>query len=342
MKAVEINGYGHVGVLSLNENAPMPRIGPREVLVQNRASSVNPIDALKRTGYGRSIFNKKRRREFPWIMGNDAAGLITQIGEKVSKFEIHDEVFCALSGFKQGAWAEYIAVPENFAAIKPVNLSFEEAASIPYVGLTTWAALVGRGGLSSGGGSGKKALVHGGSGGVGSFAIQLLKAWGWWVATTCSTRNVELVKDIGADEIIDYSTVDFSIVLKGYDLVFDTVGVKVPGYEERSIAVLKPESGSVYISIVHPLIRYLDRYGILFGGLIAISNLVRKKIRHRKIGYHWSIFRSDGQALEEIGKLVEAGAIRPVIDKTYSLQQMPEAHEYIETGHARGKVVIRI
>ncbi len=342
MKAVEINRYGPAGVLSLNENVPMPEIAPDEVLVQNRASSVNPIDTLKRTGYGRSIFARKRRREFPWIMGNDVAGVIIQTGAKVSKFNLHDEVFCALSGFGPGAWAEYIAVPADIAAIKPLNLSFEEAASIPYVGLTAWAALAGRGGLSPGSGSGKKALVHGGSGGVGSFAIQLLKAWGWFVATTCSTRNVALVKAIGADEIIDYTAIDFSDELKNYDLVFDTVGVKVPGYEERSIAVLKPNSSSTYISIVHPLVRSLDRYGFLFGGLIAASDLVRKKIRHRKIGYHWSIFKPDGRALDKIRPLIESGAIRPVIDKTYTLEQMPEAHQYVESGQARGKVGIRI
>lgn len=342
MKAVEINEYGPVEVLTVNERAPMPEIAPHEVLIRNKATSVNPIDALKRTGYGRVIFEKKRRPKFPWIMGNDAAGVITRIGRKVSTFKINDEVFCALSGFKQGAWAEYIAVPADAVAKKPANLSFEEAASIPYVALTTWAALVDRGGLSPGAGAGKKALVHAGSGGVGSFAIQFLKSWRWHVAATCSTRNVEMVKRLGADEVVDYTQFDFCDMLKDYHLVYDTIGVNVSGYEENSISILQPNAGAAYISIVHPVISTLDQNGLLVGGLKIIATLIAKKLRNRKIGYHWSVFRPNGRALETIRRYIEAGRIKPVIDKLYTLQQMSEAHQYIETGHARGKVVIQI
>ena len=342
MKAVEINTYGTVDVLNLKENVPVPDPAPNEVLIQNRASSVNPIDTLKRTGYGRSIFVKKRRREFPWILGNDAAGVVTKTGRRVSKFKVNDEVFSAVSGYKQGAWAEYVPVPENAAAKKPENLSFEEAASIPYVAVTTWAALVNRGGLTPGDGKGRKALVHAGSGGVGSFAIQLLKAWGWYVATTCSTGNVVLVENLGADEVVDYTSEDFSETLKDYDLVYDTIGFKVPGYEERSISVLKPNAGSVYVSIVHPVIKTLDDKGLALGGLKVLTSLIRRKIKYRGIGYHWSVVKPNGKALELVKQYIEDGKIKPVIDRTYTIEQIAEANQYIENGHARGKVVIKM
>jgi len=342
MKAVVINAYGPVDVLKLNADVPVPDIAPNEVLIHNRASSVNPIDTLKRTGYGRSIFVKKRRREFPWILGNDAAGVVTKIGARVSRFNINDEVFCALSGYKQGAWAEYVPVSENVAAKKPDNLSFEEAASIPYVAATTWAALVDRGGQRPEEGTGKKALVHAGSGGIGSFAIQLLKAWGWYVATTCSTRNVDLVKNLGTDEVVDYTKDDFPEILKDYDLVYDTIGVKVPGYEEKSISILKTNAKSVYVSIVHPVIKTLDQNGLALGAAKILIALIRKKLKHRSIGYHWSVFKPNGKALELVRQYIEEGKIRPVIDRTYTIEQMAEAHRYIEAGHARGKVVIRM
>jgi len=342
MKAVEINEYGPVNVLKVNESVPIPDIAPNEVLIHNKATSVNPVDTRKRIGYGRSIFVKKRRREFPWIMGNDAAGVITKIGKKVSKFNINDEVFSALSGYKQGAWAEFVPVPEDAAAKKPKNLSFEEAASIPYVALTTWAAIVDRGGQNPGEGAGKKALVHAGSGGVGSFAIQLLKAWGWYVATTCSTRNVELVKSLGADEVVDYTKDDFAKILKDYDLVYDTIGLNVTGNEIKSLSILKQSSRAVYVSIVHPVVNSLDHYGLILGALKVMMDLTRKKIMNRGIGYHWAIFKPNGKALDLIREYIEAGKIKPVIDRKYNIQQMTEAHKYIETGHTRGKVVIKI
>ena len=342
MKAVEINAYGSVDVLNLNQNVPVPDIAPNEVLIHNRASSVNPIDTLKRTGYGRSIFVKKRRREFPWILGNDVAGIVTTAGRKVSKLKINDDVFSAVDGYKQGAWAEYVPVPENAAAKKPDNLSFEEAAAIPYVAVTTWAALVDRGGLTPEGGKGQKALVHAGSGGVGSFAIQLLKAWGWYVATTCSTGNVDLVKNLGADEVVDYTREDFARTLTDYNLVYDTIGFKVPGYEERSISVLKPNAGSVYVSIVHPVIKTLDDNGLALGGLKVLTSLIRRKITYRGIGYHWSVVKPSGKALELVKQYIEDGKIKPVIDRTYAIEQIAEAHQYIETGHAKGKVVIKM
>jgi len=251
-------------------------------------------------------------------------------------------VFSALTGYKQGAWAEYVPILEDAAAKKPENLSFEEVASIPYVPLTTWAAIVDRAGCTPGGGTGKKALVHAGSGGVGSFAIQLLKAWGWYVATTCSTRNVELVKNLGADEVVDYMKDDFTKILKDYDLVYDTIGVKVTGHEEQSISILKPNAKAVYVSIVHPVIKTLDHHGLVLGGLRVVLALIRKKAKYRKIGYHWSVFKPNGKALDLIGRYIEEGKIRPVIDRTFTIRQMPETHKYIETGHARGKVVITL
>jgi len=342
MKAIIINEYGSTEVLKFREDFPTPKIGPHDVLVHNKATSVNPVDTLKREGYGWPVFEKKRQTKFPWIMGNDTAGIVEQVGEKVTKYKVGDEVFSAPSVHRQGTWAEYTAIAEDEVALKPKNLSFDEAGSIPYVALTTWAALVRHAKLTPANASGKKILVHAGSGGVGTFAIQLLKAWGCYVATTCSTRNVELVKRLGADEVIDYTKEDFSHVLRDIDVVYDTVGFKSEGNEEKSIAILRKSAKSVYTSIVHPIVPIITDNGLLLGlGKVVIALFV-KKIKNHKISYQWSVFKPDGEALDLVRQYIEAGKIKPVLDRIFTLDQMADAHQYVATGHARGKVVVSI
>ncbi|BBO75555.1 NADPH:quinone reductase [Desulfosarcina widdelii] len=342
MKAITINSYGSSEVLNLDTRQPLPVVGPHDILVRNKATSVNPIDVMKREGYGRPVFEKKRQVKFPWILGNDTAGIVEKVGKKATRFKAGDEVFSAPGIHRQGTWAEYAAVDEKEAAFKPKNLSFEEAASIPYVAMTSWKALVHHAKITPVKASGKKVLVHAGSGGVGTFAIQLLKAWGCHVAATCSTRNIELVEELGADTIIDYTVTDFTRELKDYDVVFDTIGHKVAGHEEKSISILKQNGTAAYVSIVHPMLSIITDNGLLAGvpkmGLALLSN----KFKNRGIRYCWSVFSPNGKALEQVRQHLEVQKIKPVIDRVYPLDQMAEANTYVETGRARGKVVIRI
>lgn len=342
MKAITINTYGSSEVLELDIRQPLPMVGPHDILVRNRASSVNPIDVMKREGYGRPVFEKKREVKFPWVLGNDTAGIVEKIGKKVSRFKVGDEVFSAPGIHRQGTWAEFTAIDENEAGFKPLNLTFEEAASIPFVAMTSWKALVNHAKITPVNASGKKVLVHAGSGGVGTFAIQLLKAWGSHVATTCSTRNIELVEDLGTDTIIDYTVTDFAKVLKDYDTVFDTIGHKVAGNEEKSISILKQNGRSVYVSIVHPMLSIITDNGLLSGVPKMGLTFLSKKFKNRRIHYYWSVFSPNGKALEQVRQYLELQKIKPMIDRVYPLDQMAEANTYVETGRARGKVVISI
>lgn len=342
MNAIIINEYGSTDVLQYKKDIPMPEIGAYDILVHNKATSVNPVDTLKRNGYGWPIFEKKRNVKFPWILGNDTAGIIEQVGEKVTKFKIGDEVYSAPSISRQGTWAEYTAIAENEVALKPKNISFEEAGGIPYVALTTWMALVNHAKLTPANAARKRVLVHAGSGGIGSFAIQLLKAWGCYVATTCSTRNIELVKSLGADEVIDYTIDDFSHILKDFDVVFDTIGSKAERNEEKSISILKKNAGAVYVSIVHPIVPIITKNGLLLGLLKVAIALLIKKFKNRSISYQWSLFTPNANALEQVTQYIEAEKIKPVIDRIFTLDQMAEAHNHIATGRAKGKVVLSI
>lgn len=342
MRAVEINQYGSTDVLCFNESAPTPEPGPNDILVRNKATSVNPVDLLKRDGYGWPVFEKKRQVKFPWILGNDCSGVVEKLGSGVTGFNVGDEVFSAPNVLRQGTWAEYTVISQSEAALKPANISFTEAGTIPYVALTSWSALAGSARLNQKKPEGKKVLVHAGSGGIGTFAIQLLKAWGYYVATTCSTRNIDLVTSLGADHVIDYSKEDFSQVLSDYDVVFDTLGSKVASNEEKSLSILKKSDNAVYVSIVHPIIPMITANGLILGSLKAAFTLIGKKIKNRGTDFHWAVFKPNGLALEEIKQYIEDGKIKPVIDRTFDLFQMREAHEYLASGHTRGKVAITI
>jgi NADPH:quinone reductase-like Zn-dependent oxidoreductase/uncharacterized protein YndB with AHSA1/START domain len=342
MRAMRLERFGAPAeALSLVEDAPLPTMSPDDVLVRVVASSVNPIDCRRRGGYGRRLFARRGAR-LPLVLGRDVSGVVECAGSAVRRFRPGEAVWGAVDGFRDGAWAEFVAVHQRELAAKPASLDYEQAAALPYVGVTTWSALVGRAGLTPGNAAGRRVLVHAGSGGVGSFAIQLLKAWGAWVATTCSTRNVELVTSLGADRVIDYTRQDFSRELRDLDLVFDTLGGEA---EAPSLGVLAERRGAAYVSVVHPLIAFTDRFGLLPGAAAAVGLLTSRKLAQRILhgrGYHWSVAAPDGRALAEIGQLVEAGKIRPVIDRTYPFEALPEAHTYSESNRARGKIIIRI
>jgi len=341
MQAMVINRYGAaIDVMQLKQVAkPSPRTD--EVLVRVMATSVNPIDYKMLTGYGSRVFRKKRGFEFPVILGNDVCGIIEAVGAKVTNFQPGDEVFAAPDTSGQGSYCEYRSFKAMYCVKKPINLSFVEAASIPYVALTTWAGLVTRAKLGPQSSRDKKVLVHGGSGGIGSFAIQLLKAWGGHVATTCSTEKLEKVKALGADLVIDYKKQDFSQLISNYDVVLDTVG---GDNEQKSIQVLKKDGNAHYVTLVTPVLRAIDDKGFLWGGFLALTELLRKKKACKKLGihYHWGLFKSDAGALATVKDLIENDKIRPVVDRVFPLDKLTYAHGYAETGKAFGKVSIEV
>lgn len=308
MKAVIIENYGGIEQLKYTD-ADKPRLKDRDVLIEVAATSVNPVDWKLREGHLKSML----AYDFPLILGWDAAGTVKEVGKSVTKFEAGDEVFSRPDITRNGTYAEYVAVDENLVAHKPNNLSFEEAASIPLVGLTSWQCLVDFADLKKG----DKVLIHAGSGGVGSFAIQLAKSFGAWVATTCSTKNIEFVESLGADRVIDYKNEDFTEILHDMDIVFDTLGGDI---QKQSYQVLK--EGGCLVSIAQP------------------PDEAFAKEKNVKSGY---VFMDpDGEQLEKIAKRIEKGEIRPVVGTVMKLEDIKEAHRLSETEHAKGKIVLRV
>jgi len=341
MFAMVIKRYGTAEDVLQAEEIAKPSIKADEVLVRLKASSVNPIEYKMRSGYGRKMFTKKRGFEFPLVLGNDLSGVIEAVGSKVIDFRPGDAVFSAPEVNGQGSYAQYRAIKARYCVEKPSRLSHQEAATIPYVALTAWAALVDKAKMGPDSSRGKRVLVHGGSGGIGSFAIQLLKAWGAEVTATCSTEKVERVRQLGADQVIDYKTQDFSQRLNDFDLVLDTVGGE---NEEKSFRILKKASGAQYVTLAVPVLGAIDKHGFLRGGFNAIRELLRKKkaCKQQNIDYHWGLFKSNRDALTAVKDLIDQGKINPLLDRTFPLDQMAKAHEYAESGQVFGKVGIEI
>ncbi|MBL4588595.1 MAG: zinc-binding dehydrogenase [Alphaproteobacteria bacterium] len=338
MQAAEINEYGTAqNVIKIIEDAAIGKPDEKQILVRVFATSVNPIDCAIRSGYGQDFFKSKGGAEFPIRLGRDIAGYVEAVGGKVTAFKVGDEVYAAVL---KGATAEYALVDEADAALKPQCLNFIEAASLPYVALTTWSALVGHVGLNRDNTKGKRIIIPRGAGGVGSFAIQLMKAWGAEVATICSTRNVELVRGLGADVVVDYTKADFSKILYDYDVAFDTAF----DTEENLLNSLKKNSAASYVSIVSPKIQMVDEFG-LEKGLEKVAKFYEERVaEQKKMGrdYYWSFMEPNGQALSEIASLVDEGKIKPVIDRVYPMKDIVAAHEFCETKQAQGKIIIQI
>ncbi|MCP9757296.1 NADP-dependent oxidoreductase [Lacihabitans sp. CCS-44] len=333
MKAFQVTKYSKKEQLRLTQVAE-PTIAENEVLVQIHAAGVNLLDSMIKWGE----FKLFLPYQTPLINGHDMAGVITKVGAKVSKYKVGDEVFSRVADYKIGTFAEYIAVNENDLAPKPKNLSMQEAASVPLVGLTAWQALVEIANVKKG----QKVFIQAGSGGVGTFAIQLAKHLGAFVATTTSSKNIELVKSLGADLAIDYKTQDFSTLLKDYDLVLHSNREKI--VLEQSLGILK--KGGQLISLVGPPTpEFAQEIGLAWH-LKFVTKLLSSgaKKKAEKLGVHFKFLfmRADGNQLSEITKLIEAGIIKPVIDKVFPFEQTNEALVYVETGRAKGKVVVAI
>jgi len=342
MYAAIIDNYGDESSLRINESMPVPNIKSNQVLIKVKASSINPIDLMKRQGYGNAIFEKQRKLKFPWVLGSDFSGHVAAIGSKVTRFQEGDEVWGCSSNANCGTYAEFVAIDQEEVNNKPKNLQFEEAASLPYAFLTTWSAIVRWAGLRPKDLLNKNVFIQGGAGGVGTIAIQLFNHWGCNVSTTCSSKNIKLLKRLGANEVIDYQKDKFYENLEDQDLVYDLLGDSVlENSIEKCTKILKNQSSSHYISLTHPFINTIDNKGLLLGVPHAI--LIRQKLKtiYKPINIHWSIYRPSLSGLQELTYLSEEEIIKPTIDSIYTLSDISMAHKKVATGHGSGKVVIR-
>ena len=332
MKALTFKRYGKSPDIGISD-VPRPTLKPNELLVQVHAAGVNPIDNVVPTG----IFKPVLRFQLPATLGSDLAGLVTEVGSRVTRFKPGDAVFASIFDLGTGSIAEFAVVPESAAAMKPANLDFVQAASIPMVGLTSWQALKERANLRAG----QKIFIPAGSGGIGTFALQLAKHLGAKVGTTTSTGNVELVSSLGADEVVDYKKQEFEKVLRGYDAVLGTVRGDAL---EKAIDILKPRG--TMVSLVGPLDAAFARARGLNFFLTFVFGLMSHKImrlaKKRQVTYSFLFVRPDGDQLAEIGELLKEERIRPVIDKVFPFEQAMEALEYLAQGRSRGKVVVKM
>ena len=332
MKAFIVERYGRKGVGRLGD-MPEPELRDGDVLVRVHAAGVNQLDSKIRTGEFKLILPYR----LPLILGNDVAGVVTGVGPGVKRFKPGDEVYARPHQDRIGTFAEFISMNEDDVAIKPKKLTMEEAASIPLVGLTAWQALIESAHLQKG----QKVLIHAGSGGVGTFAIQLAKHLGATVATTTSTANVDLVRRLGADVIVDYKKEDFEKILRDYDVVVNSLGKEVL---EKSLRVLKP--GGKLISISGPpdpdFATDIGSGWLLRQLMSVLSYRIRRQARRHRVSYSFLFMKANGDQLREITSLIDAGAIRPVVDRLFPFEATKEALAYVETGRAKGKVVVKV
>src|SRR5438128_5732523 len=308
MKAVVIHEYGGPEVLKY-EDVARPEPQDDQLLIRVIAAGVNPVDGMIRSG----MFAKEGSRAFPIILGGDIAGVVENVGSKVTKFKAGDPVFAYVSLDNSGGYAQYALVTEREAAPKPKSLTYVEAAAVPVVAMTAWQALVDTAKLSAG----QTVLIHGGSGGVGSFAIQIAKARGAKVIATASTRNQDLLKQLGADVEVDYTQQKFEDIAKDVDVVLDSVGKDTLA---RSYGVVK--KGGFIVTLV---------------ARIDQAELDKHWIRGASLGVE-----PTSNELAEIGKLIDEKKIRVIVSQTFPLSEAVKAQEQVATGHTRGKIVLKV
>lgn len=332
MKAFIVNRYGKNEKLQLTEIAD-PVVKETDILVQVHSAGVNLLDSKIRNGEFKMILPYKT----PFTLGHDVSGVVIKIGSRVSKFKIGDEVYARPADHRIGTFAEFISMNENDVAIKPKKLTMEEAASIPLVGLTAWQALIEKADLKKG----QKVFIQAGSGGVGTFAIQLAKHLGAAVATTTSATNIDLVKSLGADVVIDYKNDDFESVLHGYDVVLNSQDQKTL---EKSLRVLKP--GGKLISISGPpdpeFAKEIGAPWYVQLIMKLLSSGVKKRAKRLSISFSFLFMRAQGNQLSQITSLIDSGIIRPVMDKVFLFEATNEAMAYVESGRAKGKIVVKV
>lgn len=308
LKAAVIEKYGNEDELKIID-VKKPKAAADEVVVKIVATAVNPVDWKVREGYLQELVTY----DFPIILGWDVAGIIEEVGENVKSFKVGDEVYSKPDLARDGSYAEYIAIKASDVAFKPKSISFQEAASLPLVSITAWESVIDKGNIKKG----DKILIHAGSGGVGTIAIQLAKWKGAYVITTCSEKNFDLVKSLGADEVIDYTKVNFEDVVSDIDVVFDTIGGDV---QDRSWNVLK--KGGVLVAITQ-----------------TPSEETAKKFN---VSSHLVFIDPNGPILKELAELVDQGIVKPVVGALYNLEDIKKAHILSQSGRAKGKIVINI
>lgn len=329
MRAAIISRYGEPNVFELVD-LPAPTPGDGDVLVDVWASSVNPIDWKIRKGAERLFI----RYKLPWVLGLDFSGVVSAVGAGVSGFSEGDEVFGCADYKRPGCYAEQVVVAASALAKKAPSLSHEQAASLPLAGLTAWQCLYDTARVTSG----QKVFIQAGSGGVGTLAIQLAKNTGAEVTTTCSGRNAELVTQLGADHVVDYTTTKFAEVVKDQDFVLDSLGGKA---RWEALACLK--RGGHHVSITSDIPTNVGKYGVVLGPIVSILTLAWfafvAKARHG-VKSRVVVQRPNGSQLQEIADLCEAGAIKPVLDRVFPLEDIAGAHTYSQTARARGKIIV--
>jgi NADPH:quinone reductase-like Zn-dependent oxidoreductase len=309
MRAARIHTYGDAGVF-VYEDSPRPTAGEGEVLIKVHATTVNRFDGAARAGYMTGWYTYT----FPMILELDVAGVVEQVGAGVISFAPGDAVMARTDPARNGAYAEYVAVPASEVAMKPASLDHLQAAALPHVGLTAWRALIEAANLSSG----QTVLIHAAAGGVGSFAIQLAKWRGAKVIGTASAQNHDFIRELGADEVIDYTATPFENVVRDVDVVFDTVGGDT---QDRSWQVLKP--GGILVSIVQPP---------------SEDAAAKHGVRQQFVG----AFPPASGPLNEIAALVNTGHIKPVVSSIFPIQEIQKAHELVDGAHNKGKLVLQV
>ena len=304
MRAVAYQNYNsNIEIIEVAK----PKLQDKSVLVEVHAAGINPIDNILHAGYLQQMLELS----FPHIMGYDVSGIVVEVGKDVRSVKVGDEVFARPNQEDAGSIAEFARIHENELAIKPKNISHIDAASVPLAGLTAWQALVTKGNINRG----DKVLIHAGSGGVGTLAIQIAKYFGAEVTTTTSSKNKDLVKSLGADLVIDYTTQSFENELSNYDLVIDAIGGDTL---TKSFKVLKKG-----------------------GRLVSIKGQDTENLaKEYGVNFEWFFMSPDGKMLTEIASLISQGTIKTVIDSIYSMKQAPEAFELLAKGRAKGKIVI--
>jgi NADPH:quinone reductase-like Zn-dependent oxidoreductase len=332
MKAFVVAKYAKDG-LRVAE-MPEPNVGNHDVLIKVVAASINPLDKMVRNGEFKQLLKYK----LPFTLGHDVSGIITKVGSNVAEFKVGDEVYSRPRDLHIGAFAEYIAINEDDIALKPINLTFHEAAAVPLVSLASWQALVERAHIKPG----DKILIHAGAGGLGSTAIQLGRHLGAEVATTVSTQNIEFAKKLGASIVIDYTNEDFTTKLAGYDFVWDSLG---GSNLEKSLSVVKP--GGLVISVVGPpdssFAKQLGAPAPIGMYMKLLSHKIRKQAKAHNVRYEFMFMQANGAQLRKLKMLYENDILRPVIDRIFAFDKTLDAIEYVEKRKVKsGKVVVQV
>ncbi|KAJ7565464.1 hypothetical protein O6H91_02G062200 [Diphasiastrum complanatum] len=332
-RAVVLPRFGGPEVLEVRLNEPIPDLGPSEVLVRTKAAGINPLDLKMRGGYGKSLFKPL----LPLILGRDVSGEITAVGKAVSQLHVGQEVFGSLHPTAvRGTYTDYAILADEQLAPKPANLTHVAAAAIPFAALTAWRALHSMAQIRPG----QRVLVMGGGGAVGLAAIYLSRALGCQVSCTCGKRSIDLVKEAGADETIDYTSENIQGQFKGqFDAVLDTIGVEET--EAAGVNVLK--RGGHYLTLQGEAVSLADKYGLLAGGALAAATLLRKQVQYRQshgIEYWWAIMRTDVEGLHEIARLAKVNKLRIPVGRSFPLTEASEAHRLRENKANQGKVIL--